>query len=115
MLLYLGKKIDILGLVSATFSDSLVKHIAKLSNLSVSDEETADFARAFNDSLPVIEKLNSLDTTGIEPTHQVTELENNLRVDQVDSSLSFTQEEALRNAKRTYQGYFVVDRLIDQD
>jgi Asp-tRNA(Asn)/Glu-tRNA(Gln) amidotransferase C subunit len=39
---------------------------------------------------------------------------NVLREDVVEEKRMFTQEEALSNAKKTHQGFFVVDQLIDQ-
>jgi len=45
---------------------------------------------------------------------QVTGLENATREDEVQEERMFTQEEALRNAPRTHNGYFVVDQILDK-
>lgn len=91
-----------------------VKHIAKLANIPVSAQEEIDLAKAFNQTLDVIEELKTVDVTGIEPTHQVTGLENVTRDDAVTTDRMFTQNQALANAQHTYQGYFVVPRVIDE-
>lgn len=93
----------------------LVKHIAQLAKMSVSQSEAQKLASAFNETLAAVNQLQEIDTSKVEPTHQVTGLENCWREDVVNSDLSFTQKEALANAKQTYQGYFVVPRIINKD
>ena len=91
----------------------LVKHIAQLAQIPITDQEEKELATAFSETLQVINDLKEVEVEGIEPTHQVTGLENVTRPDQVNSELMFTQKEALANAKKTHQGYFVVERVID--
>ncbi len=81
-----------------------VQHIAKLANLTLSEEEVAVFSQQLSETLDYIEKLKELTTDGILPTFQTTGLKNITREDVVGPSL--TQEEALKNAKATYNGYF---------
>lgn len=90
-----------------------VKHIAKLSNIPITDAEAETLQVAFDETLATVANLQDVDVTGVEPTHQVTGLENVLREDIVDDSRTFTQEEALANAKETHKGYFVVPRIIE--
>ncbi len=100
-----NKKVDI----------KLIKNVSQLANIPISDKEAISLSNAFNETLKVVDQLQTIDTTNIEPTHQVTGLENRLREDVVNQSQSFTQEEALSNASKTYKGYFVVPRIIDRD
>ncbi len=93
----------------------LVEHIAQLAQIPVTEQEKAELAEAFNQTLGVIEELQAVETEGVEPTHQVTGLVNNTREDKVTPEVMFTQEEALANAQRTHQGYFVVERVIDAE
>ena len=99
----------------SSFTVTQVHHIAQLANIPVSDDEATDLAKDFSQTLQVIEKLKSVDVTGVEPTHQVTGLDNVMRADEVETDRSFTQKEALANASKTHNGYFVVERIIDQD
>ncbi len=92
-----------------------VSHIAQLANIPITDKEEQELAQAFSDTLDVVDHLKTADTKNTEPTHQVTGLENILREDIVDDSRTFSQSEALANAKKTHKGYFVVPRIIDQD
>lgn len=93
---------------------SLVAHIADLANIPVTSEEEEKLAAGFVTTLKVVDQLMDVDTSNIEPTHQVTGLENVWREDVIDESRSFTQDEALANAKAVHNGYFVVPQLISE-
>lgn len=90
-----------------------VHHIANLSNIPITDDEAVKIQHAFDETLETISNLEGVDVSGADPTHQVTGLENVLREDIVDDSRTFSQEEALSNAKETHNGYFVVPRIIE--
>ena len=89
-----------------------VKKVAKLANLPVSPEEEEKFALELSETLDYINQLESIDTSGVEPTSQVTGLENVTREDIVGESL--TQEQALQNAKSTYNGYIKVKVILSE-
>lgn len=90
-----------------------ISHIAKLANLPLSSEEKKTFEKQLDETLEHIASLNTIDTKGIEPTSQVTGLENVTRNDVVSSSL--TQEQALQNAKDTYKGFIKVPAIIREE
>jgi aspartyl-tRNA(Asn)/glutamyl-tRNA(Gln) amidotransferase subunit C len=92
-----------------------VRHIAKLANIPISEQEEESIAAAFTDTLQVVDELKEVDVAGVEPTHQVTGLTNVTRDDVVDEKRMFTQAEAVFNAKRAHNGYFVVERVIDNE
>ncbi len=92
-----------------------VQHIAKLSNIPITSDEEEALTHAFVDTLKVVEELKSVDVSKVQPTFQVTGLENVWREDMIDEKKMFTQAEALFNAKQSYDGYFVVPQVIDQD
>lgn len=98
-----------------SISKQQVKHVAELANIPVSDQEAAKLETAFTETLGVISNLQKLDVSTVEPTHQVTGLENIWREDEIDQTRMFTQEQALANAPKQHQGYFVVPQIIDQD
>ena len=105
-----------LHLVSkALISLQQVQHIAKLANLTLDPSQEETFPAAFSETLDVVDQLKVLDVTRIEPTHQVTGLENVWRDDVVVEEYMFTQSEALANAPQTHEGYFVVPQVIDKD
>ena len=61
-----------------------VQRLAQLSSLQLSDNEIDNLKVDIGNILGYVEQLSQLDTTGIEPTYQVTDLENVWRDDVVD-------------------------------
>lgn len=97
----------------STFSSSDVSKIAKLANIPITEARAEDLAQGFTKTMVVVDELTKVDVQNVEPTNQVTGLENVLREDVVDTTRMFTQEEALKNAKRTHNGFFVVDQVLE--
>jgi aspartyl-tRNA(Asn)/glutamyl-tRNA(Gln) amidotransferase subunit C len=83
-----------------------VRKIARLARLELMDKEVENLGKQLSETVGYVEVLEKLDTSGVEPTFQVTKQVNRWREDEVKPSLS--QEEALSGSKRTHRGYFVV-------
>jgi len=66
-------------------SDDDVQHLAQLSNLQLGADEVASLRTDLENIIGYIQQLDELDTTGVEPTYQVTDLENVWRDDVVDN------------------------------
>lgn len=94
-------------------SEDLVRHIASLAKIPILEKEEKELTEGFNKTLTVVDELFKVDVAGVEPTHQVTGLENVLREDKIDEKKMLNQKEALSNTKNKYNGYFVVNRIID--
>ena len=60
----------------STITTDDVRHLAQLSNLQISDDEVDTLRGDLENILGYIEQLSELDTSGEEPTYQVTALEN---------------------------------------
>lgn len=83
-------------LLMSTITTDDVRHLAQLSNLQLSDDEVDNLRGDLENILGYIEQLGELDTTGVEPTYQVTGLENVWRDDTVqDGGVSREQLLAL--------------------
>ena len=95
-----------------TLTASDIKRLAELAKLTLTPEETQQFQKQLTAILEFVEKLNEVDTKNVEPTSQVTGQTNVFRDDLVEPSL--TQEEALSNAPRTYNGFFMVDAVLEE-
>lgn len=65
-------------------STSDVRHLAQLSSLQLDDNEAESLRVDLENILGYIEQLSELDTEGVEPTYQVTDLQNVWRDDTVD-------------------------------
>ena len=61
-----------------------VKKVARLANLSVSDEESKKLTSQFEETIKVVDVINELDTTNVDSISQVTRLKNVMRVDTID-------------------------------
>lgn len=97
----------------STFSSSDVQKIAALARIPITDEQAQDLADGFTKTMGIIDQLNTIEVNDTRATSQVTGLENVMREDEIDTTRMFTQEEALSNAKRTHNGYFVVDQILE--
>lgn len=100
---------------TTAFRSSDVDAVSKSAHIPVTAEEKKDLAEGFTMVIGVLDELKQVDVSGVAPTNQVTGLENVLREDAVDTTRMFTQAQALQNAKRTHNGFFVVDQVIDQE
>jgi aspartyl-tRNA(Asn)/glutamyl-tRNA(Gln) amidotransferase subunit C len=90
-----------------------ISHVSKLANLQLTDEEKAKFSTQLSSVLEYISKLNEVDTKNVDPTSQVTGLENVTREDVVNPSL--TQDEALSQAKNKHNGFFAVKGIFENE
>jgi aspartyl-tRNA(Asn)/glutamyl-tRNA(Gln) amidotransferase subunit C len=89
-----------------------VEHVAELARLELTAPEKEQFIAQLNEILTYFEKLNELDTTGVEPTTQVIPMSNVLRDDAVQPSLDRAQ--ALQNAPDEAHFFFKVPRIIEE-
>lgn len=89
-----------------------VKHIAKLSRLELSKEEEEKFAGQLSSILGYVEQLAEVDTTGVEPTSNITGLKNVYRNDGVEPS-GISHEDIAKNAPEFNDGSFVVPGVFE--
>lgn len=62
--------------MTTTITRDDVLHLAQLSNLQLGDGEITSLQADLSNILGYINQLSELDTSGVEPTYQVTDLEN---------------------------------------
>lgn len=78
--------------------DINVSHIAKLARLGLSEEEQEKFTRELAAILAFVEKLKEVDIEGVDPTAQVTGLQNVSRPDEPIRPDENTRKIILANA-----------------
>lgn len=100
--------------MSQSFDASAVARIARLANIPLPEYQEEELAQAFTKTMEVVDQLNTIETSGVEPTHQVTGLTNVWRDDVVIPEHSFTQAEALSNAALSVEGYFAVPQVREE-
>lgn len=88
-----------------------VQHLAQLSQLQLNPDEVDDLTADIEAILKYIEQLSELDTSGVEPTYQVTDLENVWRSDKVKTS-DVTREELLARAPAAEQHQVKVPKVL---
>lgn len=91
-----------------------VEHIAALAKLNLTPEQIARIQPQLTTVLEFMSKIQALDTAGVPETAHVTGLHNVFREDAVDPGRMLSQEDALRNARKTHDGYFVVDAVLKE-
>jgi len=88
-----------------------IKHISKLSRISVDDKRAKKLAGDMNSIFDFIEKLNKLNTDNVEPLTSVAETTLKLRVDEVKSGN--IREQILKNSPDENDDFFVVPRVVE--
>jgi aspartyl-tRNA(Asn)/glutamyl-tRNA(Gln) amidotransferase subunit C len=92
-----------------------VRYVASLANLQLSDAEVGRLRADLDGILTHIDRLNEIDTTGIEPMAQVLHATGEtatLREDEIVPPLG--SDTALANAPQPGAGYFKVPRVIER-
>lgn len=95
-----------------TISVSDVKKLAKLSALSISDDQVPQLQAELNRILEYIDQLNEVNTDDVEPTYQVNGLSSVTRQDEiVDYGVSHTG--LMQNVPKRRDNYIEVPRVIE--
>lgn len=92
--------------------DDLVNKLATLSRLQFNEEEKATIRHDLEKMFSFVDKLNELDTSGVEPLMHISSNRDVLRDDDVIQD--FSRDEALKNAPVTDSRYFKVPRVISK-
>ena len=91
-------------------NDALVDKLANLARLQFDAAEKESIKNDLQRMIQFVEKLNELDTTGVEPLLHMSEQVNILRDDEVKGSVS--RVEALQNAPVHDEQFFKVPKVI---
>ena len=83
-----------------------VLHVARLARLQLSEEEIERMTNELSGILEHVDRITALDLDDVEPTSHVVALENVLRADEPEPSLS--RDVALANAPDASDGMFRV-------
>ena len=89
-----------------TISDETIEYVGILAKLDLSGEEKEQAKKDMEEMLDYIDKLNELDTDGVEPMSHVTDVVNVFREDVVTGTDD--RDELLKNAPEQKDGMYVV-------
>ncbi|KSV58397.1 Asp-tRNA(Asn)/Glu-tRNA(Gln) amidotransferase subunit GatC [Acetivibrio ethanolgignens] len=93
-------------------SDETMEYVGILAKLSLTPEESEEAKHDMERMLDYIDKLNELDTEGVEPMSHVFPVENVFREDEV-VPYAGGREEILANAPAKKDGSFVVPKTVE--
>lgn len=92
--------------------DKLIQNLAELSKLEYNQASGNELKGNLQKILDLVEKLNELDTDGVEPLVYMNENKNIFREDKVIAYTS--KEEALKNAPDKDSDYIKVPKVISK-
>ncbi|MDD3021533.1 MAG: Asp-tRNA(Asn)/Glu-tRNA(Gln) amidotransferase subunit GatC [Alphaproteobacteria bacterium] len=88
-----------------------VSKIASLARIKVTDQDLDYYAPQLQNILDWADQLQEVDTTGVEPLANVSEIALTLREDKVtDGNI---QPAILKNAPESVEGFFVVTKIVE--
>ncbi len=88
-----------------------IKHISKLSRISLDDEKAQKLATDLSSIFEFIEKLNELNTSDVEPLTSIAETNLKFRKDEVKSEN--IREKILKNSPANNEDFFVVPKVVE--
>ena len=91
-------------------NDELIDNLANLARLYFNEEEKKEIKGDLQRIIAFIDKLNELDTEGVQPLLHMTDATDVSREDVVQGSI--TREEALKNAPESDGTFFKVPKVI---
>ena len=92
-------------------SEKDVENVARLARLTVAPEELQALTEQMDAILGYVDKLNELDTKGVEPMAHAVLMSNAFREDEINPAIGI--ERALQNAPQGEDGYFKVPKIIE--
>jgi len=96
----------------ALMDKNVVKYVALLARLKLTEQEEDRMARDLGDVLKYMEKLNELDTSNVQPTSSILGITNVLRDDNPVSS--GIEDKILENAPQRQERFFKVKRVLEK-
>ena len=91
-------------------NDAMIEKLANLARLRFDDNEKVLIKKDLQNMIGLIEKMNDLDTSNVEPLLHMTANVNVMREDVVTGSI--TNEEAMLNAANKNAPFFIVPKVI---
>jgi aspartyl-tRNA(Asn)/glutamyl-tRNA(Gln) amidotransferase subunit C len=95
----------------AKLSRDDVLKLAQLARLKLSDDEVVKYSEELSSILGYVEKLNNVDTEGLEPTHQVSGKTNVMRKDEV-KDYGYAPLDLLKNVPHVQDNQIKARRMI---
>ena len=92
-------------------SDINIPHLARLARLSLDQHETDSALADLNKIISMIDAMQAVDTSAVEPMANPMDASQRLRSDQVTEHVDREQFQAV--APNTEDGYYLVPRVVE--
>jgi aspartyl-tRNA(Asn)/glutamyl-tRNA(Gln) amidotransferase subunit C len=90
---------------------AIVKRVARLARIAVTDEEAERLRADLNAILGFVEQLNEVNVSGVEPMTSVQPMAMKKRADEVTDG--FYPEKIVANAPVSERNFFVVPKVVE--
>ncbi len=91
-------------------NEATIDKLASLARLKFNETEKVQIRIDLQNMISLVEKMNELDTENIEPLLHMSSNVNTMREDIVQGSIA--NKDALQNAKKHKEPYFIVPTVI---
>jgi aspartyl-tRNA(Asn)/glutamyl-tRNA(Gln) amidotransferase subunit C len=91
--------------------NTLILHLEKLARLRLQEDERTQLSNDLTDILKMVDKLQEIDTTGVEPLVYLSPVQNVFRADEVRNQLPLSA--SLSNAPKQDGQFFRVPKVIE--
>ena len=85
--------------------------VANISKLKFTEDELQEFTLKFDQVIGFFEKIEKIDTKGVEPTYTINDDEGIMKEN--GESQTLTKDEVLQNAHHTQYGYFKILKVVE--
>mgnify|MGYP000412744830 CR=1 FL=1 len=93
-------------------TNEMIDKLAKLSKLQFKDEQRDSIREDLSKIIAFVDKIEELDTEGVEPLIHINQEINVLREDEVEETI--TQAQALKNAPNKDSDYFKISTVLSK-
>lgn len=88
-----------------------IAKVAKLARIQLDDEQTPNVTNSINEILALVDKMQQVDTTNVEPLANPHDATQRLREDVVTASNQ--RDKLMQNAPEAEAGLFLVPKVIE--
>jgi aspartyl-tRNA(Asn)/glutamyl-tRNA(Gln) amidotransferase subunit C len=91
--------------------EATVRHIARLARIKIGKKEAANLERELTTILDWVDQLGEVNTDNVDPLTRIGDMTLPWRADEVTAG--GCQDDVLRNAPLTEDGFFVVPKVVE--
>ena len=92
-------------------SEEILNNISSLSKIKIDEKIKSDLIKDLESILKMVEEMNKIDTSGIEPMSHTIEEADNLRKDEATDEIK--RDEYQKFAPQTNDGFYLTPKVIE--